>query len=441
VRPVVVTLVLLFGVAAPTLAQTPAQPTGTPIPGLVRLQQQMNALMQQVADIESHPLVLDSPPEPIVATAIVPTAADPVVTAPVAAEPLDAEVSAEPGAAAEPLAHGFVSLGYSFNLNRPPSRTNQLRVFDFDDRRLKLDVAELLLQRPAVKPGTFGFRTDLVAGASVPRISAASGLFRDGTTGVVHPEDFDVQQAYVSYIAPIGSGLHVDAGKFTTHVGAEVIEGADGYGDTYTRGYLFGFAEPFTHTGVRASYTFSPVVSAMVLVVNGWDNVRDNNRSKSVGAQLALTPSKRLTVYANYLGGAERADSGDLRHLIDFVAVSKPRDQVTLTLSYDYGHETQGVGPDVDASWQGTSASAKWELTRKYSVALRGEVFGDPTGVRTGTAQRLAGLTVTPMMKLSSHVIVRGDLRFDRSSVGVFETRTGVSPYQTTAALNALLVY
>jgi hypothetical protein len=182
-------------------------------------------------------------------------------------------------------------------------------------------------------------------------------------------------------------------------------------------------------------------VSATVLLVNGWDNVRDNNRSKSLGAQIALTPSKTLTVYANYLGGAERADSGDLRHLADFVAVAKPRDAMTVTLSYDYGHETNGAGPGADASWQGTAASVKWDLTGKYSLALRGELFGDPAGVRTGTAQRLAELTVTPMMKLSAHVMVRGDLRFDRSTIGVFETRTGVSSHQMTAALNALLVY
>src|SRR6185436_4005336 len=113
--------------------------------------------------------------------------------------------------------HGFASIGTSFNFNHPSTRSNQLRVFDFDDRRVKLDVGELVLQRPAARPSQFGFRADVAIGGSVPRISAASGLFRDPETGEATPGSFDIQQLYVSYVAPLGSGIHVDAGKFTTH--------------------------------------------------------------------------------------------------------------------------------------------------------------------------------------------------------------------------------
>src|SRR5256714_212565 len=94
---------------------------------------------------------------------------------------------------------------------------------------------------------------------------------------------FDLQQAFVTYIAPIGSGLRFDVGKYVTHLGYEVIEGYDGYGDNYSRSILFGYAIPFTHTGLKASYGFSSKVAAMFEVVNGWDLVRDNNLSKSFG--------------------------------------------------------------------------------------------------------------------------------------------------------------
>src|SRR5689334_22710953 len=163
--------------------------------------------------------------------------------------------------------HGFASFGYSFRFDQPAGGSNELRVFDFEPRKFRLDVAEIVVQRSAVGPRQFGYRADFVTGASIPRVSAASGLFRDADTGVVSPADFDIQQAFVSYVAPVGSGIRLDAGKFTTHAGAEVIEGYDGFGDTYSRGLLFGFAEPFTHSGVRVGYTFSPAVSAMFLVV------------------------------------------------------------------------------------------------------------------------------------------------------------------------------
>ncbi|MGZ5428025.1 MAG: outer membrane beta-barrel protein, partial [Thermoanaerobaculia bacterium] len=63
--------------------------------------------------------------------------------------------------------NGFLSTSYSYNLNRPPSGTNQFRVFDFDDNSIKVDVAELVLQKAVSKAGEAGFRIDAVAGSSI----------------------------------------------------------------------------------------------------------------------------------------------------------------------------------------------------------------------------------------------------------------------------------
>src|SRR5674476_1529148 len=90
-------------------------------------------------------------------------------------------------------------------------------------------------------------------------------------------QDVDLQQAFVSWIAPVGSGLRLDAGKFVTHFAYEVIDGYDGYNDNATRSFLFGFAIPYAHTGLNASYTFSDQIAGMVMLVNGWDNAKDNN--------------------------------------------------------------------------------------------------------------------------------------------------------------------
>jgi len=116
--------------------------------------------------------------------------------------------------------NGFVTASYSYNANRPESGTNQFRVFDFDDNTFKVDGAELVLQKAVSKPGETGFRVDAVAGGSIPRVSAAAGLFRDSTGKA---QDFDLQQAFVSWIAPVGSGLRFDVGKYVTHLGYEVI--------------------------------------------------------------------------------------------------------------------------------------------------------------------------------------------------------------------------
>ena len=53
---------------------------------------------------------------------------------------------------------------------------------------------------------------DLGAGQSIPEITAARGLFRNTETG--EAGHFDVEQAYVSYIAKVGRGVRFDLGKF-----------------------------------------------------------------------------------------------------------------------------------------------------------------------------------------------------------------------------------
>src|SRR5207244_8846514 len=121
------------------------------------------------------------------------------------------------------------------------------RSFDFADNSFKLDLFELVLQRAAAKSGDAGFRVDIALGSSVPRVSSSHGLFRaDSTT-----EDIDVQQAFASYVARLGSGLRIDVGKFVTLHGYEVIEGYDGWNDNATRSLLLGFPIPFPHHGPR----------------------------------------------------------------------------------------------------------------------------------------------------------------------------------------------
>jgi hypothetical protein len=342
--------------------------------------------------------------------------------------------------------NGLVSTSVVANLNTPASRTNQFRVFDADDRTFKLDVFELDIQRAISSRGQVGFRADLTFGSSVSKVTAAAGLFRDdeGQAG-----DFDIHQAFASYIAPVRRGLRFDAGKFVTHIGYEVIEGYEGFNDNHSRSLLFGYAEPVSHTGLRLSYPISDKVSGQFYLVNGWDNAKDNNRGKSLGAQLAVTPAPRIAVTANYLGGPEQEDNGDnRRHLFDLVAVLKATPAVTLTANCDYGREAQVAlaetagGGTTDVTWQGVAGYVRIALSPRAALIIRGEWFNDPQGARTALVQHLTESTVTPEFRIHPNFILRGDLRRDHSNRKVFEKDDGTfAATQVTLSVNGLLVF
>jgi hypothetical protein len=336
--------------------------------------------------------------------------------------------------------NAFLTASYSYNFNHPDTRLNAFRVFDYKDNEPKVDEAELVVQKPVSQPGDWGFRADLTAGQSIPKLTAANGLFRNSETGEGWP--FDIHQLFASYIVPVGKGLRLDAGKIQTHMGYEVIDGYDGWNDNATRSFLFGYAVPYTHTGLCLSYPFSGKFTARFHVFNGWDDFKDNNSSKSVGLQLAFAPSSSLSFNVNAVYGPEQeSNSQDARQVWELTGLWKATARTSFGVDYLYGHERHALGPGLDGNWTGVAGYVRRNLTERVSVSLRGEFFDDRDGARTGTAQRLSEVTVTPEFRVMQHVVLRGDLRRDFSNAGVFSNRAVDVSHQLTALVNLILVY
>ncbi|HVK74366.1 MAG TPA: outer membrane beta-barrel protein [Kofleriaceae bacterium] len=414
------TVPVLFVAVTATVAS--AQPTPTP-----------------AAPTPAPAAELEAEPEPAVEE---PAPAEPAPIAPaVTAEPAEPAATVTATAGEAPArwydaieVNGFASVAFTYNTNRPAEKENQLRAFDTDDGNVNVDVIELVIQKAASDPGQAGFRVDLTAGSSIPAAAASAGLFRDADGNA---QDFDLQQGFVSYIAKAGKGLRIDAGKFVTHMGYELIEGYDGYNDNYSRSILFGFAIPFTHTGVKLSYPLTDKITGMLMVANGWDNVKDNNDGKTFGAQLVGTFGK-VTGYLNYVGGPEQdGNNGNFRHVLDLVVTAAVNDKVSLGFNADYGFEKDAV-MGGDATWAGAALYAKLAATDALSVAARAEIFDDADGVRTGAPQRLIEATISPALKLGDNFVLRGDVRFDTSDEESYMTDDGTSKQQLTLAVNAI---
>lgn len=334
-------------------------------------------------------------------------------------------------------ANAFASLGYINNLNQPQSQAIGLRYFDNRANTFSVDLAELVVQKAVANRGDAGFRLDLTAG-TFAGLTQSAGL-RIG-------ESADLQQAFVSYIAPLGTGLRLDVGKFVTHMGYELIEGYDGYNDNYSRSLLFNYAIPLTHTGVKASYSLTPRVSVAAMVVNGWDVAIDNNKSKSIGAQLVLKPVDPLAFYVNYIGGPENEDdNSSLRHVVDLIATLTVNPVLSLGVNADFGREdgTSAVVPGGDGKWSGFAGYAKISTPGPFSLGLRAETFKDEGGTRLGIGEaRVNEFTITPSFKFGNNFVVRAEGRYDSADADVFEDDRGIPKgSQATIGLNAIWVY
>lgn len=346
--------------------------------------------------------------------------------------------------------HGFVSSSYMNHLNSDPSDTStrraNFRAFDFSHDSFKFDVGILSLKKDAAKPGDIGFRSDIAYGFSVPQISKASPGLVTSTGATVTNDNFDVIQGYVSYNTPIGNGLRLDLGKFVTHMSGEVIPGPDGWNNHFSNSWLFTYG-PYTHSGLRAVYTFNEKLNVLGMVANGWDNNVDTNNGKSFGTTVNYTPLSNVALTFNWIGGPEAqpnnpSNDKNWRHLFEVAGTIGLTDKLRLTIDTISGHDenNSAITPGQDANWWSFVGYLRYDYNKWFSLNFRGETFDDTDGNRTGVRQHLWGTTFTPEFRLNRHLVMRPEFRHDKSNVMSFGVNNRKDT-QDTFAVNALFFF
>ena len=320
---------------------------------------------------------------------------------------------------------GFVDGYYLWAINE---QDLQLRNFDVNHNTFNLNYAEVAIGKKTSEVSRAGFRLDVGAGDTADLVNA----YEPGGTDYLKY----VQQGYVSYLAPIGKGLSVDFGKFVTPHGAEVIESKDNF--NYSRGLLFALAIPYYHTGFRLGYAVSDTVSVTGYLVNGWNNVRDNNDAKTPGVTLGFKPTERLSVSQGYMAGKELTDEDGVRHLLDTLVSYSATDALSVIGNFDYGRDSVG---GIDVAWYGAAVGFKYQLNDTWAFSPRYEYFKDDDGFATGLVQTLQEVTLTGEYKAPAGLIARFEFRSDFSDEDYFDDKTGLTSSQPSVSVGLIYAF
>jgi Putative beta-barrel porin-2, OmpL-like. bbp2 len=352
--------------------------------------------------------------------------------------------------------HGLVDTTYEYNVNEPNTsgnnkggvnaiatggRLNQLRVFDTNANSFDLEQFNIHIDRTA--DGGVGFVSDINFGevANVLRASTRNSNINPAATS---NDIIDPTQAYLTYTVPVGTGINMSAGRFVTLLGEEIIPTWNANNFNISRDFIFGFAIPFTNTGVRAQYAFNPAVGVTLGVNNGWDSITDANDGKTVEGQLNLTPTANTSFVLNGIYGAEQVNRGNTqRWVIDPIATwHTPLTGLQLVGEFVYGSEGPPIsvvplftshgnslnkfpaGPNGTvtfpntATWSAAAGYIVYDWTESIEFALRGEWFRDAQGVRTGLRQTLGEVTGTLNYKVPgvTGLLARLEYRHDESN-------------------------
>ncbi len=308
---------------------------------------------------------------------------------------------------------GYVDGYYSYNANRPGQasafgQTNQLYNFDDSTDQFSLEAAKLTLNHD---PDPVGAHVDILFGRTNTFLHGA-----DAAT------DNYVEQAFVSIKPPKAKGFEMDFGQFVTSAGQELIETMSNW--SYSHGILFGYAIPYYHFGLRTSMPATKVWTVGAQVVNGWNNVTDNNGGVTLGLTSSVVKPK-YTWNLNYYTGPENFNTQKgYRNLIDTTLLLTPTSKFNWYLNYDYGQNRTDavarVSTESSLHWQGIATSARGQVTPNAALVARYEYFYDQ-GFATGINQKLNEFTGTYEYKWAAGLLMRAEFRRDWSNQLFFD--------------------
>jgi hypothetical protein len=330
---------------------------------------------------------------------------------------------------------GFLNFDEGFNLNRidtiweKPLETNlRPRIGPFPG--------------PAPERFTWGYEVDLRYGQDE---AITFGLDDELSVNDGRDNKWLLPQAFVSAHLPIGAGVSVLAGSFFTPIGYEIGAPIDPPTAFYTHSYAFAY-QPVKHVGVLASARLPAPAGLWAVefgVVQGWNNLQDNNDDKTLIANLRWrSPDFRTWVDFENIVGNEQSEDGVTDQTRPFNAISSDGSKLlrnfhalTVTRRFDdrrrgalnaiYGHQEGGdVIADAnnppgfliteDSAWYGVNLNYYDRFAPGLQWALRAEWLRDKKGAHALLpAGDYHGLTANFAWWARPDVRVRPEMRYD----------------------------
>src|SRR5207249_4950026 len=108
--------------------------------------------------------------------------------------------------------------------------------------------------------------------------------------------------------------------------------------DLYSHSYMFGFAIPFTHTGVMAFYPLGGGWTVMGGFSRGWDQATEDNNGALDALGQVKWENDQYTFQLSFVAGPEQeGDNGHWRTILDGIVIYRAKPGLKFALNGDYG--------------------------------------------------------------------------------------------------------
>jgi len=183
-------------------------------------------------------------------------------------------------------------------------------------------------------------------------------------------------------------------------------------------------------------------VSLIAGVNNGWDQLTDPNKGKTLELGAILTPIKPLSVTVSGYSGKEptSATTEGTKSSLNAVASYTIIDPLSVGLEVLSVSQENASGGTTKQKYSGYAGYVTYMFGSKFRGVLRGESFDDKDGLRFGTTgTKYKEVTLTGAYVASDSFEARVEGRRDQATNTVFTDYAGAaSKTMTSIALQGL---
>jgi len=229
----------------------------------------------------------------------------------------------------------------------------------------------------------------------------------------------NIKQATLSY--SVNDDLKLTAGKFSTHIGYELLDATSNRNYSMSYGFSYG---PFFHTGLKADIALGKKTALMVGIVDPTDYTGFNKKTKYIIAQISsASKNDKIKGYLNFL-------NGDLTTQYNLVVVTSLTNKMSAAIDASINQQKFSAG---NSSWTSKAFYINYDITETLGLTVREDFFSDrtisPIGVGSVNATTLSG-----KIRMNKITIIP-ELRIDSGITPLFSTKSGT----TTSASNFVL--
>lgn len=256
---------------------------------------------------------------------------------------------------------GFIDTYYAIDSNNPKKRERadfQTQPAKHNEFNLNLAYMEVLLKEHDRRG-----RLALQYGMSVDRNYAIEDNKSLQT----------IQEAFVGI--KLSEELWLDAGIFFSHIGFESFISKDNI--SYTRS-LNADNVPYYASGVRLEYQINRKDFLVLHLLNGWQNIQENNNGKAFGLKYQRNLADHVSLIYNNFFGDEKVttSSSRFRSYHNFIYEKRLSEDWKLQSSLDIGTQAQEDN-DGTNSWYATSIVLGQRINEVSDFGYRLEYYLD----------------------------------------------------------------